>query len=89
MRHEYAVETVQEFLNDLVDVLNLEDLANMSPNLPQPFELMGPGIRDDIEGLYLSLRHVLAILRGITHSHVLRAARAYGWIIAELNAILS
>jgi len=37
MRHEYALETVQEFLDDLVDVLNLEDLANMSPNHPQPF----------------------------------------------------
>jgi len=50
---------------------------------------MGPAIRDDIEGLYLSLHYVLGLLRGITHSHVLRAARAYGVIIAELDAILS
>jgi hypothetical protein len=58
-RLEWVQETLSEFLEDFWHLIFLERLANAIPQPLEPYSLMGPAIRDDIETLLYGLMHLL------------------------------
>ena len=89
LRRDWAQETVKEVLDDLSATLDLERLANMRPSPPQPFELMGPGLRDEIAELNLCLDYLRWNLQVLSGGILSVIARVWVRVVILLRRILT